>query len=215
MTPCDKIQAQLSAYLDQEIAAEQVREIAAHLATCPPCAAAASAEKAIKTLVHERARAYGAPPRLQARIRHALAQAQPSAGFWPLVRELFALHPAPAFAALTAIVIATSALTYLGENATDGLSDPTAYVAHAQLEGNMICADCQLMMVTQTPCVHDAASHRLVLKCADGKLWSIVQSPQGRELLQAAEAARRVQTEGYLFPHVGYVQVTNFKVMQN
>ncbi|NUO83626.1 zf-HC2 domain-containing protein [candidate division KSB1 bacterium] len=215
MTPCDKIQAQLSAYLDQEIAAEQVREVTAHLAMCPPCAAAASAEKAIKTLVHDRARTYNAPPQLHARIRHELAYAHERSGFWQLVRELFELHPQPAFATLAVIVLAVSVLTYLGSNATAGLSDPIAYVANAHLEGNIICADCQLMMVTQTPCVHDAASHRLVLKCADGKLWNIVQSPQGRELLQAGEAARLVQTEGYLFPHVGYVQVTNFKVMQN
>jgi len=216
MTPCDKIKDQLSAYLDQEITEAQVREIAAHLEKCPPCLEAAEAERAIKTLVHERAKTCCASPQLHARIRRELENANERSGFWRLVREVFALHPAPAFAALTVIVLATSALTYLGGSAIASLSDPIAYQTNARLEGNLICADCHLMMVTKTPCAHDAATHRLVLKCADGKIWNLVQSPQGRELLQTlSETTRLVQTEGYLFPSAGYMQVTNFKVMQN
>lgn len=217
MTPCDKIKDQLSAYLDQEITEAQLREIAAHLEKCPPCKDAAESERAIKALVHERVKPCCAPPQLLSRIRYGLANAQERAGFWQLVREVFALHPAPAFAALALIVLGTSALTFFaGTAATDHLSNPIAYQTNARLVGNIICADCHLMMVTKTPCSHDATTHRLVLKCADGKIWNIVLSPQGRELLQTqSESSRLVQTEGYLFPQAGYMQVTNFKVMQN
>ncbi len=216
MKPCDKIKEQLSAYLDQEIDAAQAREIAAHLEQCPPCSDEAHAEQAIKTLVHERAQKLSAPPQLHARIRRQLAHVQEPSGFWRLVREIWSLHPRPAFAALAVIILFAGAISYFGGNAVASSSDPIAYEAGIRLEGNIICADCQLMMATHTPCVHDAATHRLVLQSKDGKLWNIVQSPQGRELVQGLDASTQVvQTEGYLFRRAGYIQVTNFKFLQN
>ncbi len=214
MTPCDKIKEQLSAYVDREIDATQARALAAHLEQCPPCAEAAHAEQGIKTLVHDRASRLDAPPQLRARIRRTLAQAQPS--FGQLLRELWTLHPRPAFAALAAVVLLAGALTFLGENVLANFTDPIAYESGARLEGTIICADCQLMLATHTPCAHDALAHRLVLQSKDGKLWNIVQSPQGRELLRdLSMPVSAVQTEGYLFRRAGYIQVTNFKVLQN
>lgn len=214
MTSCDKIKEQLSAYIDREIEATQAHAIAAHLAQCPPCAEAAHAEQGIKTLVHDRASQFAAPVQLRARIRRTLAQEQPSFGL--LLRELWSWYPRPAFAALAAIVLLASALTYLGGNAWANLSDPIAYESGARLEGTIICADCQLMMATHTPCAHDVVAHRLVLQSKDGKLWNIVQSPQGRDLLRdLSMPVSAVQTEGYLFRRAGYIQVTNFKVLQN
>ena len=72
------------------------------------------------------------------------------------------------------------------------------------------------MMATSTPCVHEADVHRMVLKCKDGSLWNIVQSSRGLELMQSLGASTRlVQTEGYVFRRAGYIQVTNFKFLQN
>lgn len=214
MTPCDKIKEQLSAYIDREIDATEARTIAAHLELCAPCAEAAHAEQGIKALVHNRAGRHLAPPHLRARIRHTLTQAQPS--FGQLLRELWTLHPRPAFAALAATVLLVGALSFLGSNAWLNQINPIAYEAGARLEGTIICADCQLMMATHTPCAHDAVAHRLVLQSKDGKLWNIVQSQPGRELTQGLVAAARiVQAEGYVFRRAGYIQVTNFKFVQN
>ena len=214
MTPCDKIKEQLSAYVDREVDATEARTIAAHLEHCAPCAEAEHAEQGIKALVHDRSARHLAPPHLRARIQHTLAQAQPS--FGQLLRELWTLHPRPAFAALAAIVLCVSTLSFFGSNAWSTWTDPIAYETGARLEGTIICADCQLMMATHTPCAHDAVAHRLVLQSRDGKLWNIVQSPQGRELMQGVVAeARIVQTEGYVFRRAGYIQVTNYKFVQN
>jgi anti-sigma factor (TIGR02949 family) len=216
MTPCDKIQEQLSAYVDREIDAQQARAIAAHLEQCASCLEAANAESAIKTLVHERAQSYAAPASLRSRIRRNLDSIRARFGFWRLVRELWTFHPVPAFAAVAALVLASSALTFLGNNAFATLENPVAFESNVRLVGNLVCADCQLMMITKTPCIHDAAAHRLVLKCEDGKLWNIVQSPQGLALLQGLGAETSVvQTEGYLFRAAGYIQVTDFKFLQN
>lgn len=215
MTTCDKIKERLSAYVDQETDAAQTREVAAHLEQCPPCAEAASAEQAMKTLVQTRAQNVSAPPQLRARIRRELAQLDEGSGFWRLVREVFQLHPLPAFATLATLVLATSALTFFGGNTFARVGDPIAYEASARLEGSLVCADCQLMMATSTPCVHEAGTHRMALKCKDGSLWNIVQSAPGRELLQGLGAAQLVQTEGYVFRRAGYIQVTNYKILQN
>lgn len=214
MTPCDQIKARLTAYIDHEVDEAQAGEIAAHLEKCPPCAEAAHEESAIKQIVHTRARMVPAAPHLRARIRRQLASPNAASGFWEMMRQIFAYYPRPALAALGCLIISVSALTYAA--ARTSFSDPVTFEVNARLIGQISCADCQLMTATNTPCTHEAGVHRLVLKCSDGRLWNIVQSPPGRELLQAFGGSTQiVQTEGYLFPRLGYMQVTNFKVMQN
>jgi anti-sigma factor RsiW len=100
--PADKIEA----YLDNELAAQEDREISKHLASCHSCAAAALGSRKLKLSVKRAASSAFAPSaEFQARIRRSVAPRSKS--FWlpglifataalALVFAVVALRPQPA-----------------------------------------------------------------------------------------------------------------------
>jgi hypothetical protein len=149
---------------------------------------------------------------LRARIRRSLAG---DAGFGDALKKVFAFYPGHAAAALAGAATVVIAATLLSARLWANLGDPIAYQANALISGRIICADCALMQKTRTAAPH-APSHHLVIQTQEGKIWTIVLSPTGQELLQRTNiAAQLVQARGFAFPRVGYVQVTDFEISQN
>ena len=114
-----------------------------------------------------------------------------------------------------AFCVDINSATLLARGVWAGFADPIAYHAEALITGRIICADCALMQKTGTPAPH-AASHHLVIQAQDGKIWTIVLSPMGEELLQRTDiVSHAVRARGYAFPRAGYIQVTDFQFPQN
>ena len=213
MNDCKKFQETISGYVDGEIPAELKEEITRHLGICPPCAEIAAQQAKVKDLVKTRCNKISAPSYLRAHIQHDLSHLRETYGFASLVRNLFDFQPRLAFAVLTSLLVVTASLTYLGAKLLGDRDDPYTYQTGTHLAGEILCADCELLLRTSTSFTHDS-THRVVIRCSQGKLWSILQTPKGRELINAAKIpAQKVEVYGHVFPQARYVQVMEFKMI--
>src|SRR5437879_13348705 len=66
------LEAQLDAYLDGELAADDARELEAHLVQCPECARFRDGRIALRAAITARVPALQAPDALRERVRAAL-----------------------------------------------------------------------------------------------------------------------------------------------
>jgi anti-sigma factor RsiW len=73
---CDKTRILLHALIDGELDAGHAREVEAHIATCPNCAAELAAYREMSKAIAGADLRYTAPPALRRRIEAALPQAQ-------------------------------------------------------------------------------------------------------------------------------------------
>ena len=208
---CEQVQEKIAAYVDREIAGPDHDQIAAHLGQCSVCAAAVAVQRQVKNVLHEQMRQIPAPVHLRARIRRSLG----AAGFGAAVKHVFDFYPGRAWAALAGAAAVIMVAMMLSGRLWASLADPIAYHSETVIVGRIICADCALMQKTQITAPHTSL-HHLVIQAQDGKIWTVVLSPTGQELLQKTDvASHRVQAKGYAFPRVGYIQVTDFQISQN
>ena len=209
---CEQVQEKMAAFVDDEIATSEGEQILAHLAQCPACMRVRAGQEQVKEILRTRMPSVPAPFALRARIRRDVPG---GGGFSAALRKIFEFYPSRAWAIVAAAALIIAAATIWSQRLWAGLADPMAYQSEAMIVGKIICADCTLMQKTQTATVHLPA-HHLVIQTQDGKIWTIVLSPAGEQLLQSSgAAARRVQARGYTFPHARYIQVTDFTIMQN
>ncbi|MGH7496459.1 MAG: zf-HC2 domain-containing protein [bacterium] len=209
---CEHMQEKLEAYVDHELGGAEGDRIAMHLEQCPACAEAAAALQQVKRVLRTQTRRIPVPVHMRARIRRSLAG---GAGFGEAIRRVLVFYPRQAAAALAGAAAAVIAATMLSARWWTSFADPIAYQSDALISGRIICVDCALMQKTRTEIPH-APSHHLVIQTREGKIWTIVLSPTGQELLQKTNiASHLVQARGYAFPRVGYVQVTDFEISQN
>src|SRR3954467_3043439 len=73
---CDEARILLHALLDNELDAGHAREVEAHIASCPACAAELSAQRDMQRVLAEADLRYTAPASLRARIEASLPQPQ-------------------------------------------------------------------------------------------------------------------------------------------
>ncbi|OAF07017.1 hypothetical protein AYJ54_18325 [Bradyrhizobium centrolobii] len=73
---CDEAKILLHALLDNELDAGHAREIEAHIASCPACAAELAAQREMQRVLADTNLRYTAPDRLRARIEASLPQPQ-------------------------------------------------------------------------------------------------------------------------------------------
>ena len=71
-------EAQLDAYLDGELAADDARELETHLAQCPECARFRGERLKLRAAIVARVPAFRAPDELRGRVRAALTTAAPA-----------------------------------------------------------------------------------------------------------------------------------------
>jgi len=83
---------------------------------------------------------------------------------------------------------------------------------NSQIEGEVICVDCDLLDISKTPYIHDQ-SHRVGVRCYDGSYWIIRQTPKGVEPSSFnKQMHRRIRIKGLFFPNKRLVDVTELVV---
>lgn len=203
----------MAGYVDQEIEPARASTISQHLEKCPGCAQEARAQREVKDLVHEHVKQVPTPAYLRAEIRRNLARESSRFSFLRQLQALFWWQPVPAMATALVLIFLSGLFThyFFGGQTTFRGSD--VQFVDGSLEGEIICVDCTLMDATETPYIHDA-THRLGLRCNDGKLWSILPSDKGRELAQDPSRFRRqVRLVGHLFQSMQYIEVKEFSLI--
>jgi anti-sigma factor RsiW len=100
---CDEVEILLHALLDGELDAGHAREVEAHLAGCPRCAAQLAAYREMSKAFAAADLRYTAPPALRRRIEESLPQATPAPSRRAVMRG-FALGSAVSALAATGLV---------------------------------------------------------------------------------------------------------------
>lgn len=202
---CEQIQEQLAGYVDRELEPSQANTVSRHLRDCPGCAEEADAQQKIKNLVRAKSAPVAAPAPLRAAIRR-LYQENSGFGFWRQLRQLFALQPAPALAAV-AMIFLSGLLTYFVFSRPSPLASRDTPFITGSIEGEIICIDCNLLDLLKATYVHDAA-HRVGVRCHDGQLWSILRTEKSQVLF--GQMHRHVRIIGNLFENMQYVEISEF-----
>lgn len=107
------IEHYLSAHVDEELSAGEKDAVTAHLASCTECREIEAAERATKTMIHERVRIIPAPDALRRRIGAALDAADEAESRVHLVARRKAFVRRPAFWMTAASLAASIALLVL------------------------------------------------------------------------------------------------------
>lgn len=74
MSACAEWQSKLEAYVDAELAPQEMEAFRVHAVQCPACASAALASVEAKAAVRRAARRYSAPPDLRARVLNSVRE---------------------------------------------------------------------------------------------------------------------------------------------
>ena len=210
---CKKVQGQIAGYIDQEIESRETEIVSRHLHQCPACAEEAALQKNVKKEVTDHTKKAIAPPYLRAQIRRTLDRYGSGVGFWAELRQLFRWQPVPAFATVIALLLLPALITfYMTRGQVSGkISQPS--MVTGSLDGEIICVDCTLLQLISAQFTHDS-THRIGLRCKDGRIWNILRSQKGQELIQAAATLpQRVRVEGHLFPNTYYIEVRQFNLI--
>lgn len=207
---CQQVQLQIAGFVDRELDPAQAQSVSRHLQDCPGCAAAANDQQSIKSLVREKSPAFAAPSHLRAAIRHRLEREPAVFKFWANVRQLFELQPLPAIATVVALMFLSSLATYFTYSRRASPAGEGATFVAGRLEGEVVCIDCDLLDLLKTAYVHDA-THRVGLRCPDGRLWSILRSEKSEAL--SSQMHRRVRVVGNLSEKTHYLEIREFSLI--
>mgnify|MGYP005815859545 CR=1 FL=1 len=102
---CDEAEILIHALIDGELDAGHAREVEAHVAECPHCAAALSAYRQMSQAVARAELRYTAPESLRRRIEASLPEAAPAAPSRRLLLRGFAMGSAVSAIAATGLVV--------------------------------------------------------------------------------------------------------------
>jgi len=213
---CEEISDKLSGFVDGEIGATAIQDIAAHLEHCPDCSDKEKTQRAVKSTLTNPALRTATPHDARARLIRSIEHQPERFSFGALVQRLFEFQPVPAFATVIAVVALTGILSFWGGHkmfTSTTAEEPLALLMNTQIEGEIVCIDCEVLNISKTPYVHDD-KHRLGLRCNDGHFWNILQTAKGSELSSIAHLMhRRIIVKGHIFPTQHLVEVTEYTVI--
>lgn len=194
---CSQIEPLLAGYVDGELADSETQQVESHLSACRMCGDALEDQQTAKTNVRQHYRQDTAPVHLRVRLRQELAKAvAQQTGFFESLAGLVSAHKIKSAFATLALVVAL-ALPYSGW--LEQTSNPVG-PTYVLVEGQIVCLDCEIMHEAG----HDRKCHdyhHMGLRDLQGKLWRIIDSDQGAELITNRQLiGQRYRLEGYKLP---------------
>jgi anti-sigma factor (TIGR02949 family) len=215
---CNHYSPFISGFIDGELKPSERYEVKAHLDDCPNCNKQYLNEKKLKKLVKERVPTVKAPNYLHRRIRRQLVRKGDRPRFWELVHSLFVYRPLAASVALALVAFLVVYPTFqmggnpFGRSSEDRESAET--VEDVELQGQIVCLDCEFLSLSHEKGSHDATMHRLGLRSKDGTIWSFVHTNTTHDLLFNESFIRKnVSVSGKLFNKSRYIYVKNYKLL--
>ncbi len=217
MKLCQELEPLLTAYVDGELLGQENKTVEEHLKQCRHCQKQIEQQSALKKLLRERYRMETTPAHVRARIRRWLSSNQPVPGFLELLGEAFTLHRFKGALALMTL------LFFIGYPYLRGVVHPSEQVEGfalgpdqvelkpVEVEGEVLCVDCELLDKANLPHAHDA-DHRMGIKTPAGKIWNIIPSGKGKALLHNDQLIhKRLRVKGYAYPGGVYLNVERYQ----
>ncbi|MFQ5823724.1 MAG: zf-HC2 domain-containing protein [bacterium] len=216
---CNYFTKFITGYIDGELNSSKNYEVKAHLDECPDCNKKYLNEKKLKEIIKGRMPNLKAPNYLHRRIRRQLLRKGDRPSFWELVHSLFVYRPFAASFALAVIAFFAFYSTYqMAGNPSGpfvhGKNMLAEAIKEAELQGQIICLDCEFLSQNQERTTHDPATHRSGLKIKDGTIWSFIHTNTTHDLLHNQKfLKKKVRVSGTLFKNSRYIYVKNYELL--
>src|SRR5216683_2952882 len=206
MMDCKKLREVLDAYVDRELSVDATAQAEAHIAECNTCRRAVEGLARLREAVRTAAGKPEAPVELIERVRSSVSPR------W---------HRAAAIQAITATLVLAGALTLFvpsvrgaAATALDFLSLKLDDTRQVELEGKLICRDCQLEKQYGYHAMCPLTGHHGWLQTSDGRLWGILEGKVSEQLIHNSSLlGRRVKIQGRIFRKAGSIAVSGYELL--
>jgi hypothetical protein len=206
MMDCKKLREVLDAYVDRELSVDATAQAEAHIADCDTCRRAVGNLARLREGVRAAAGKPEAPPQLIERVRSSVAPR------W---------HRAAAIQAIAATLVLVGVLTLFvpsvrgaAATALDFLSLKLDDTRQVELEGKLICRDCQLEKQYGYHAMCPLTGHHGWLQTSDGRLWGFLEGTASEELIHNSKLlGRRVKIHGRIFRRAGSIEVSGYELL--
>jgi anti-sigma factor (TIGR02949 family) len=206
MMDCKKLREVLDAYVDRELSVDAAAQADAHIAECDACRRAAENLARLREAVRNAAGKPEAPVQLVERVRSSVSPR------W---------HRAAAIQAIAAALVLAGVLTFFvpsvrgaAATALDFLSLKLDDTRQVELEGKLICRDCQLEKQYGYHAMCPLTGHHGWLQTSDGRLWGILEGNASEELVHNSKLlGRRVKIRGRIFRKAGSIEVNGYELL--
>lgn len=216
-TKCKNFIVKIAGYIDGELSENQSEAVAKHLNACPDCQGQYEAEKNIKRLLTEKLPRIKAPAYLQTRVRRQLIRQGQPPGFWRLINLMFEYRPVAASFAIAVIasLIVLPTFQLLQTSTEFGVeTNQTEATQIGELEGEIICLDCEFLSQNRKGVVHDKYRHRPGMRAEDNTIWTFLQTDVHGELFYNPKLLlRRAHVSGVMFANSRYIQVKDYRLL--
>ncbi len=205
MMDCKEFREVLDLYVDGELAEAAVAAADVHLGECERCQMAHKQLIELRRRVQEAVRVVSMPATLEARIRAQL---------FPAWRTAWA-------AALALLLLATflwAGLNPVARGYAAGAMESVAFRLDPprmmELQGQLICRDCELKTLYGAGTMCLLRGHRAALKTADGKIWNLMEGEHTEALLHdEALRGKSVHILGRLYRRAGCLEVESDRIL--
>lgn len=206
MMDCKEFREAMDLYVDGELAEGAVAAADMHLAECDRCRLVHRQLTDLRRRVREVVRVVPMPPALEARIR---------ARIFPAWRTVWA--PA-ALAAVLLLALLFAGLNPAARGYAAGAMESVAFRLDpprvVELEGQLICRDCELKTLYGAGTMCLLRGHRGALKTADGKIWNLMEGEHTEALLHDSSLrSKSIHVRGKLYRRAGCVEVQSYRVL--
>jgi len=206
MMDCKKLREVLDAYMDHELSVDAAAQADAHIAECDACRRAVENLARLREAVRTAAGKAAAPVELVERIRSSVSPR------W---------HRAAAIQAIAATLVLVGVLTLFvpsvrgaAATALDFLSLKLDDTRQVELEGKLICRDCQLEKQYGYHAMCPLTGHHGWLQTSDGRLWGFLEGTASEELIHNSKLlGRRVKIHGRIFRRAGSIEVSGYELL--
>jgi anti-sigma factor (TIGR02949 family) len=206
MMDCKKLREVLDAYMDHELSVDAAAQAEAHIAECDACRRAVENLARLREAVRSAAGTPEAPAQLVERVRSSVSPR------W---------QRAAAIQAIAATLVLAGALTLFvpsvrgaAATALDFLSLKLDDTRQVELEGKLICRDCQLEKQYGYHAMCPLTGHHGWLQTSDGRLWGILEGNASQELVHNSKLlGRTVKIRGRIFRKAGSIEVNGYELL--
>lgn len=215
---CGRLSGFITPYVDGELENAQRSELERHLQSCGRCHAFYLQERDVKKVIHDRMPILAAPLYVAQRIHHKLFAGRPQPSFWNLLRDLFHYRPLATSISVAALILFIGFPTYLlsisGRTADDRLVAFAETGEVVELEGQIICIDCEFTHGDPQNRTPHTNVHRIGIKCSANKIWTVLDTRQNQELLHNHEYLHKnVLVSGVAYQDARYLYVKNYRLL--
>lgn len=204
---CNDVRRLLFAYLDGELDGDP-GDIEEHFEDCFPCYRRVTLEKAFIKLIKAKASGRPVPGGLESRVRKEI-ETRASAGGWRgLGRQPLFLLAAAALL-LTAVGFAAMSIpSFSAVGSAHASTGPAPGAREGTIRGTLVCIGCMTARAGGRKVLH---AHRNGVLTRDGRLWHILDTRVGEELIYDHNSdAQTVTLEGTIYPSAQTVSVTRY-----